>query len=70
MTGFCDGQFLQVTKRRKNQKRNLEGREGPVRGETEDCGYQEAMGKKRFPEEEMTSYVSAAKRSHKTRTEN
>lgn len=45
-------------------------KEGPVRGETEDCGYQERRGKKCFPEEWVTSCVSAAERSCEMRTEN
>lgn len=45
-------------------------KEGPIRGETEDCGYQEHRGKKCFPGEWVTSCVSAAERSCEMRTEN
>lgn len=43
---------------------------GPVRGETEDCGYQEGRGRTCFPEEGAISCVSAAERSCEMRTEN
>lgn len=44
-------------------------KEGPGRGETEDCGYQEGRGRACFPEEGAIGCVSAPERSCEMRTE-
>lgn len=49
MTGFSDGQFLQVTKRRKNQKRKLGGEGGASKRRNRRLRLPGSHGKETFP---------------------